>query len=207
MTKPKPKDIDPHSALLKDFTDTYKNNGGRSWLRQWSKNNRTLFLQLYAKLMAQPQVVNNVNVANVRLGEESARRQLELAFLRLIEARRASVGDPAAYHGGERVDDNLIIEHQPRLSDDARPATDDAAVSPLDESSKSPMKGPLNARGGVLTTPGATNPTGGTKQKTLNSFPSIPGQAAGVALDQSADANLSASEKSLLCFGGGRRWP
>src|SRR5882757_7831467 len=99
MNNKKATDIDPHSALLKDFTDTYKHNGGRAWLRQWSKNNRTLFLQLYAKLMAQPvsTTFNKVTLnANINADGEAARRQLETAFMRVIAARQHDA-DPAVF--------------------------------------------------------------------------------------------------------------
>jgi hypothetical protein len=44
-------------------------------------------------------IFNNVNV--VERGEQ-ARAHLETALMRIIAARKAAVGDPAAYHGGER---------------------------------------------------------------------------------------------------------
>ena len=61
-------------------------------------------------------------------------------FMRLIEARKNSVGDPAVFVDGKRIDDDghFIIEHQPST-----------ANAPLNEISSSPQKGPLNARGGV----------------------------------------------------------
>jgi hypothetical protein len=193
-------------AEIKD--EIYDTLGGIAGAVKYYKRHPSAFYPDYFKTPPSPLITNNVNVANVRLGDESARRQLELAFLRLIEARKNSIGDPAVFVDGKRMrDDGSLIDHQPRLSDDPRPATDDAAVSPLDENLKSPMKGPLLKPGGVATTLGAASPSGGQNKISKYSNLTVPGLAAGAALDQSADTNLSASEKSLLCFGGGRRWP
>jgi hypothetical protein len=124
MTKPKTTDIDPHSALLKDFTDTYKHNGGRAWLKQWSKNNRTLFLQLYARLMAQP-TVTNFNKVTIAVNDgNDARQRLERAFMNVIEARKLE-------HGTVIVD-GFTIDNRPQprdgISHTAPPATPDDVV-------------------------------------------------------------------------------
>jgi hypothetical protein len=118
MNKRAPIDIDPRTIAM----DLFRRLDGMAGMTKWGKTHRSLAYQLIAKLMAQPQVVTNVNVANVAVDGEAARRKLEDAFIRLIESQRASVGDPAVYVDGER-----LIEHDPRLATaDPQPATDDS---------------------------------------------------------------------------------
>jgi hypothetical protein len=56
----------------------------------------------YVKLMPH-RVQSQVHVTHVDHDGEDARRKLETAFMGLIAARRASVGDPAVYVNGERL--------------------------------------------------------------------------------------------------------
>jgi hypothetical protein len=185
MTKPDP--IDPKTA----FAEVFKRTGGIAGMTSWAKTHRTLFYGLFAKLISQPLVQNNVAV-NVNADGEAARRQLETAFMRVIEARKHD-GDPAVYVDGER-----LIEHQPATREPP-PSTADHGDAPSKENLKSPQKGPLNGRGGVAEV------TGGDKNRNfMKTFPSIPGLAAGAALDESAD-NRSTTEKFLNW--SGRRMP
>jgi hypothetical protein len=185
----------------------FEKAGGIAAFVKWIKDsgrNRGDFYSWWAKRFNQSTVINNVAVANLAVADQSARRKLEDAFIRLIEARRASVGDPAVFVDGRRMrDDGSLIEHQPRSSDDPRPATDDAAVSPLNEGSSSWQKGPLLKPGGVATTPAETSPTGGQKTKMSYSNSTVPGLAAGAALD-GLDDNLSTTQKFLNWRGHGR---
>jgi hypothetical protein len=131
-----------------------------------------------------------VNVSNVNVDGEDARRKLADAFMRLIEARRASVGDPVVTVDGKRIDDHgNFIEHHPSTAD-----------ASLNEGSSSPQKGPLNARGGVATTPAETTPTGG--QNKISKYSTVPGLSAGFALD-GLDDNLSTTQKFLNWKGHG----
>jgi hypothetical protein len=206
MSRPhKTDDIDPRAIAAGLWRDL----GGKTGIAKWGKSHRSLAYQLISKLMAQPLVQNNVNVRVDHVNEEQAKRHLEDAFLRIIAARQASVGDPAVYVDGERLTDaHNYIEHDPRPATDAstpeaaeprpaidepRPATGDAVDVSLNESSKSPQKGPLSKPGGVQTSTG-----GGTKQNSMhsNSGPSVPGLFAGAALDGSADTR-STTQKFL----------
>jgi hypothetical protein len=198
MTKPKT-DIDPKAAVA----EVFKRTGGIAGMTSWAKTHKTLFYNLYAKLISQPLVQNNVAVS-VNADGEAARRKLETALMRLIDARKASVGDPAVYINGERLrDDGVTIEQSPMLTHaaDPRPATPDAVVEP--ESSTSPKQGPLFSRGGVAATPGA----GPKNENVYSTGPlkalSIPSLAAGAALDQTADDKLSTTERFLLWRGHG----
>jgi hypothetical protein len=194
------------------------------WIKESSRN-RAAFYSQYISRWRQPMVQNNVNVT-VDRGEE-ARAHLETAFYRIIDARKTSIGDPACYVNGERVidedddkewikkggviiDGRRLIEHQP-VADIEPPQTLDAGVAQSgasgssgsnSENLKSPKKGPLDGRGGVLTTPGETTTGAGTKQKSHYSI-SIPGLCAGAALDESAD-NRSTTEKYLSWSGHGK---
>ena len=113
-------DIDPR-VIAADF---FRKLGGMEGMTKWGKSHRSLAYQLIAKLMAQPLVVSNVNVANVAVADQSARRKLEDAFLRLIDARKHHDSDPAVFVDGER-----LIEHQPSTADPP-PATDGELPSP-----------------------------------------------------------------------------
>ena len=200
MNRP-PADIDPR-ALAADF---FRKLGGMEGMTKWGKSHRSLAYQLIAKLMAQPQVVNNVNVANVAVADESARRKLEDAFLRLIDARKHHDGDHAVYVDGERLrDDGRIIEHQPRETDAAprlsATAVDGEAPDSNSENLKSPNQGPLFSRGGVATTPGGSTPAGG--KNTISNYPNPLSGGFAVALD-GLDDHLSTTERFLLWKGHG----
>ncbi|MGC1662515.1 MAG: hypothetical protein WA773_04115 [Bradyrhizobium sp.] len=200
MNRP-PADIDPR-ALAADF---FRKLGGMEGMTKWGKSHRSLAYQLIAKLMAQPQVVNNVNVANVAVADESARRKLEDAFLRLIDARKHHDGDHAVYVDGERLrDDGRIIEHQPRETDAAprlsATAVDGEAPDSNSENLKSPNQGPLFSRGGVATTPGGSTPAGGKNK--ISNYPNPLSGGFAVALD-GLDDHLSTTERFLLWKGHG----
>jgi hypothetical protein len=206
--------IDPR-AIAADF---FRRLGGMEGMTKWGKTHRSLAYQLISKLMAQPLV--QVQETNVTVDGAAARQHLEDALIRLIAARKASVGDPAVYVDGERVyDDGHIIEHQPATRDggpatdastpeaanarlgtpDAQPSTDVPPPGTPDrgddlDNPKSWQKGPLSKPGGVQTSTGA-----GEKTKTSQyskAFSSIPGLAAGAALDGSDD-NRSTTQKYL----------
>jgi hypothetical protein len=186
MNKKIPKrDItDPRTLAI----ESLERLGGIEGFVSWGKTHRTLFYNLYAKLMAQPLVQHNVAV-NVINDGEAARRKLEDAFLHLIESRKYENVDPAAFVNGER-----IIEHQP-LAADPRPVMPDPAPQADVDDASSPQKGPVFSRGGVSTTATETSPGGGQNKNTHYSkpIPSIPGVAAGVALDGS-DENKSSTQ-------------
>src|ERR1700722_2655528 len=115
--------------------EIYDTLGGIAGAVKYYKRHPSAFYPDYFKTPPQPLVTNNVSIGiNAEAAGEAARAELELAFIRLIEARRASVGDPAVYVGGERLRDpqyvdGRIIEHQPSTAD-----------APLHESSSSPQK-------------------------------------------------------------------
>jgi hypothetical protein len=194
MSKPKPDITDPRTLAI----ESLKRLGGIEGFVSWAKTHRTLYYSLYAKLMAQPLVQNNVTV-NVR-DDGEARQKLQDAFYRIIDERQKGE-EPAVYVDGERLRDPVyvggerLIEHQP--ADPRLPTLD--AVEHSDP--KSPKHGSPFSRGGVATTPGETNPGGGQKPKSHYSL-SIPGLAAGAALDESAD-NRSTTEKYLTWSGSG----
>ncbi|SHL15003.1 hypothetical protein SAMN05444321_1916 [Bradyrhizobium lablabi] len=122
---------------LPDLTDmreiaieVQKRIGGIAEMVKWAKSHRTLWYQLYPKLLAQPPQTNvQVNIANVN--GEQARKSLQDAFMRVIASQKASVGDPAVYVDGQRVIDGKIIDNEPpspAASHDARdPALRDSA--------------------------------------------------------------------------------
>jgi hypothetical protein len=180
--------------------------GGISGAVKYYKRHPSAFYPDYFKTPPQPLVQNSVTV-NVK-NDGEARRHLENAFYRVIDERQKGSEDPAVYVDGERlrdpvyVDGERLIEHQPA---EPRPATPDAVVDAPDavehSDPKSPQQGPLSKPGGVATTPGETNPGGGQKPKSHYSV-SIPGLAAGAALDESAD-NRSTTEKYLTWSGSG----
>jgi hypothetical protein len=198
-------DIDPR-AIARDF---YQKLGGMAGMVKWGKTHRSLAYQLIAKLMAQPmvQVTNN----NVNVNEEVARAKLHDAFVRVIAARKLSVGDPACYVNDERVidddkewikkggviiDGRRLIEHQP-VADVEPPQTPDPASGSNSENLKSPKSGsPFDgSRVGGAAAAG---------QKTKISYSnSVPGLYAGAAMDGSAD-NRSTTEKYLTWSGHGR---
>src|SRR5258708_17817933 len=137
MTKPKA-NIDDPRVLAKEVM---RKTGGLDGFVSWAKSNRTLWYQLYPKLMAQPAQVNinNNNVVKIADGEK-ARAHLYDSFCRIIDARQHPE-DPAVIVDGVRV-----IEHQPLLRDtrpatvvdvetsrDTRPATPAAKPSPIVE--------------------------------------------------------------------------
>jgi hypothetical protein len=193
MTKPKPDITDPRTLAI----ESLKRLGGIEGFVSWAKSHRTLYYNLYAKLMAQPQVVNNVNVANIAVEDQSARRKLEDAFLRLIEARRESIGDPAVYVGGERLRepqyvDGRLIEHQP--------ATADPTPDSKFENLKSPNQGPTFSPGGVATTPAETTLAGGKNK--ISNYPNPLSGGFAVALD-GLDDNLSTTQRFLNWKGHG----
>jgi hypothetical protein len=179
MSRP-PADIDPR-AIAADF---FRKLGGMEGMTKWGRTHRSLAYQLIAKLMAQPLVQNNVNIGNLNVDDQSARRKLADAFMREIEARKNSVGDPAAFHGGERIVDGHIIEHQPTAAPDSN-----------SKNLKPPNSGSPFSRDGV-----ATTPAGSTKNKNMYSI--IPGLASGAALD-GCDDNLSTTQRFLNWKGHG----
>jgi hypothetical protein len=177
--------------------EIYDTLGGIAGAVKYYKRHPSAFYPDYFKTPPQPLIQNNVNVGiNAEADGEVARRKLETAFMRLIEARKCHDSDPAVYVDGER-----LIEHQPASPD---PAPSTADNGELNESSSSPQKGPLNGRGGVATTPGGSTAAGGQKTNSMysSSFSSVPGLAAGVALD-GLDDHLSTTERFLLWKGHG----
>jgi hypothetical protein len=215
MNKKLADNFDPR-VIAADF---FRRLGGMEGMTKWGKVHRSLAYQLIAKLMSQPLVQQNVNIANITHDDgEGARRKLEDAFMRLIESRKASVGDPAVYVNDMRLgDDGSLIEHHHSLtrdppplaidiqpsSDDAQPATDDGMPGsrvdvPLNESSTSPQQGT-----GFSREPAATGAGAGKNKNFMKTFPSVAGACAGSALDGSDD-NRSTTEKYLTWSGHGK---
>jgi hypothetical protein len=214
-------DLDPRAIAM----DLFRRLDGMAGMTKWGKTHRSQAYQLIAKLMAQP-IINNNNVqVTVDRGEGDARQKLEDAVMRIISARKLSIGDPAVYVDGKRLTDGYdysaavtingerVIEHDPLGPRPATiastPQTPDAQRGPPDavdlNNPKSPQKGPLFSRGGVATTPTETTPAGGTKQNSMYSrtFSSVPGLFAGASLDESAD-NRSTTQRFLEWPGHGR---
>jgi hypothetical protein len=127
MTKPKTaigrsvaaRDIDPR-AIAADF---FRKLGGMEGMTKWGRTHRSLAYQLIAKLLAQPLV--QVQQTNVTINEEATRRKFEDALMRIIDARKAAVGDPACYVDGERLIEHSTAQPRDRISHtaDPRPAT------------------------------------------------------------------------------------
>jgi hypothetical protein len=181
MNKKTAADIDPRSIAV----DFFRKLGGMEGMTKWGKTHRSLAYGLIAKLLAQPTVQTNVHVAVIN--EEATRAKLQDALLRQIEARKYDDVDPVVTVNGER-----IVEHQ-SLAAAPAPGSDF-------ENLKSPIQGPLFDRGGVSTTPGE-----GKKNQSVYSkpIPSIPGLAAGVALD-GLDENKSSTQLFYEWKGHGR---
>jgi hypothetical protein len=167
-------------------------------MTKWGKTHRSLAYQLIAKLMAQPLVQNNnVNVAVV--DDNAARRKLEDAFMRLIDARKYESVDPAVYVNNERV-----IDHKPQAAV-PRPQPSDPAHQAAADDAASPQKGPFSDRGGVSTIPRETSPGGG--QKKLAHYSNVPGLSAGAAVGEGADDKLSTTQRFYLYHNRGGRMP
>jgi hypothetical protein len=181
-------DIDPR-AIAAEF---FRKLGGLEGMTKWGRTHRSLAYQLIAKLMAQPLVQTNIQFNNVKADGEAARRKLEDALLRVIESRKYENVDPAVFVNGERLEP-LTIDHKP-LAVDPRLGTPDAAPGSF-ENLKSAKKGPLFLGGGVATTPAEGKKKSDMYSDPIPRMPSPPGFAAGGALDESADDNLSTTEK------------
>jgi hypothetical protein len=145
----------------------FEKSGGLPALVKWIKEsarNRAAFYSWYIpSRLRQPLVQNNVNV-NIDRDGEGARRKLEDAFMRLIEARKYEDVDPAVYINNERV-----IEHQPSAAV-PRPATPDPAVATVDQAhvddATSPKKGTVFER-----EPAATSSAEGKKIQLVFKYP------------------------------------
>ena len=103
---------------------------------------------------------------------------------------------------GAQYVDGRIIEHQPRLMDDSRPAPDESDSNV--ENLKSPNQGPTFQRGLAADTAAETTPAGGKKNQDMYSSPIslIPGIASGAALD-GLDDRLSTTQRFLFWRGHG----
>lgn len=96
--------------------------GGLPGLMAWARDNRTAFYtQVYTKLIP-VQISGKIDV-EVNDEGEKARRQLEVAFLNVIAARRAGSEDPAVIVDGERVRDT-----GPQLAISSQAGADSAGV-------------------------------------------------------------------------------
>jgi hypothetical protein len=171
--------------------ESFRRLGGIEEYVKWGRLHRTLYYtNSLPKLLAQP-TVQTVNVAVIN--EEATRVKLQDALLRQIEARKFDDVDPVVTVNGERIIDQSPVLTHDAITRDTRPATADPAPGSDFENLKSPIQGPLFDRGGVSTTPGE-----GKKNQSVYSkpIPSIPGLAAGVALDGSDD-NRSTTQKYL----------
>ena len=205
MSRPPAKtaDIDPR-AIAADF---FRKLGGMEGMTKWGKTHRSLAYQLIAKLMAQPLVQTNINVNNLNVDGEAARRKLETAFMGLIEARKYKAGDPAVY-----VNDERIIDHVPVTVDGVVIDNEPQAMVPR-----------LGTRDGISHTVDPPPATDATRPATTNKNhaavdprpppPAVPprtvvqsfvaGQTAGVAIDQSTADKLNTTERFLLWRGHG----
>jgi hypothetical protein len=184
----KPLDIDPRTIAVEFF----RKLGGMEGMTKWGKTHRSLAYQLIAKLMAQPLVQTNVNVAVVDRDDNAARRKLEDAFLRLIDARKYEGVDPAVYVNNER-----LIEG--RIEPDAPGSNADNLKSP---NSGSPFHGP---RVDASTAEGKKNQS--VYSKPTGPLSTVPGLAAGAAVGEGADDKLSTTERFYLYHNRGGRMP
>jgi hypothetical protein len=124
------KKIRKHIAEIKDWI--YDSLGGDPGAVKYFKKHPSAFYPDYFKTPPQPLVQNNVSV-RVEHDEEAARAKLYDAFVRLIEARKASVEDPAVYVDGDRIIDGVpctvdgvVVNDDPQpATADPRPATRD----------------------------------------------------------------------------------
>jgi hypothetical protein len=150
MSRP-PADIDPR-ALATDF---FKRLGGMQGMVKWGRTHRSLAYGLIAKLLAQPATAT-FNKVTIKVNDDNAaRRKLEDAFVRLIDAHGKETG--AVY-----VDDELInpdyIEHQPQaavprpVTPDAPPATADPRPQPPAPAPRPPAAAPVNIATGEPST-------------------------------------------------------
>jgi hypothetical protein len=186
MARPKTADIDPHTLAR----DLFNRLGGIDGMTRWAKNKQTLAYQLIAHLMKQP-ASTTFNKVTIKVNDgEAARRKLEDALLRQIDARRFDSVDPVVTVNGERIVDQSPVLTHDAVTRDPRPATDDAAPGSDFENLKSPNSGSPFDGSRVGATPGE-----GKKNQSVYSkpIPSIPGVAAGVALDGS-DENKSSTQ-------------
>lgn len=77
---------------------------GKDRFMAWCNEHPTIFYtQMYIKMLPM-QIQSKVNM-DVNINGEEARRNLEAAFIRVINAKRAGSEDPAVYVDGERVRD------------------------------------------------------------------------------------------------------
>jgi hypothetical protein len=203
-------DVTDEPDIQRSILKAYKDAGGDAGFSRWCKKHQTTLYDYYVKLMPQ-RTQAQVHVTHVDRGEQ-ARAHLETAIMRIIAARKAAVGDPAAYHGGERVIDN----EPPLLSAASTPGTDDGRLPLMDadqghldlksENPKSPQKGTVFSDGGVHASPSAPSPGGGQNKNSHYSkptWPSVPGLAAG-AVFEGLDDKLSTTERFYLWNGHGR---
>ena len=102
-------------SIVEMKEEIYETLGGITSAVKYYKRHPSAFYPDYFKTPAQPLIQNNLNVgANAEAAGNAARAELELAFMRLIEARKNSIGDPAVFVDGKRIDDDgHFIEHQP----------------------------------------------------------------------------------------------
>jgi len=134
MTKPDP--IDPKTA----FAEVFKRLDGIKGMTSWAKTHRTLFYGLFAKLISQPLVQNNVNVKIADRDGEAARRELEATIMRMIEDRTSGLEHGTVIHGGEVIYRDpqppvprppllgtRVVDHQPRVD---APVTADPRPQP-----------------------------------------------------------------------------
>jgi hypothetical protein len=168
--------------------EIYDTLGGIAGAVKYYKRHPSAFYPDYFRTPPQPVVQNNVNIANLAVDDQSARRKLEDAFIRLIDAQKHYDIDPAVFVNDQRIDPfGRVIEHHPASTNpaDARPATD--ATRPA-----SPNSPPSTAE------PRPASPYG-RRTTAVQSF--VAGQCAG-ALE--LDDNLSTTQRYLNWPGHGR---
>jgi hypothetical protein len=173
----------------------FEKSGGVAALVKWikaSSHNRGNFYSSFMSYIKriQPLVQNNVNVKIEDV--EGARRRLETAMMRIIEAKRAGTEDPAVFVNGMRLIEgmrqdasHIIVDGISYTRDgDPRPVTDDARRATVHdvETTIDPKPATADPR----SQPPAVPP------RTV-----VPGQTAGGALDGSADDNRSTTQKYL----------
>jgi hypothetical protein len=223
MTKRKPANAEKNPPEA--FAAAFKNMGGVPALTRWAKSNghnRAAFYALYSKLSAAEMADINANTNSIE-SEKALRAKLEHAFLRVIAAQKASVGDPAVYVDGERVYGGAVVidarANRELPAPASKAAPHDAAPQSTQQAAPhgAALQSPAPVPEPAAAAPQSPAPDNKPQPVTDNVVPlrsvtqsshnamrdAVPGLSAGVALD-GLDDKLSTTERFLLWPGHGR---
>jgi hypothetical protein len=219
MTKPKiPDPVDPKAVV----TEVFRRTGGIKGMTAWSKSHKTLFYNLYSRLISQPPVVVDARTVNVNEAERAGLAQtLTDSLARIIKGRREDEErtgmvriDGVTYRKGAdgvltptdewpdgpvaTITDNSIgetIEHGPlgMTRTTHKPVTIDNDAQPHKASFVTDVEPPAPPR---------SQPRLVTPQRSPVS--TVPGLAAGAAVGDEADDGRSTTQKFLDWSGHGR---